>query len=113
MCDIGFVNDIGVIQQNNRVTAINSAVEVDLTGQIVSDSMGHRMYSGVGGQVALIKRTLTLHLLPTRSLISISSPLFTYRLTSFAALRSPPKGDPSLRCPAPPATIHALASLRP
>ncbi len=39
---------------NSQVTAINSAVEVDLTGQVVSDSIGHRFLSGFGGQVDFI-----------------------------------------------------------
>jgi acyl-CoA hydrolase len=37
------------------MTAINSAIEVDLTGQVVADSIGHRMYSGVGGQMDFIR----------------------------------------------------------
>lgn len=46
MLDVGFVNLVSVIAQNPKVTAINSCIEVDLTGQIVSDSIGTRMYSG-------------------------------------------------------------------
>lgn len=46
MLDVGFVNLVSVIAQNPKVTAINSCIEVDLTGQIVSDSIGKRMYSG-------------------------------------------------------------------
>ncbi|CAD5124898.1 DgyrCDS13149 [Dimorphilus gyrociliatus] len=55
MCDISFVNYSPVIAQNPKVTAINSCIEVDLTGQVVSDSIGTRMYSGVGGQVDFIR----------------------------------------------------------
>ncbi|XP_070562057.1 succinyl-CoA:acetate/propanoyl-CoA:succinate CoA transferase-like [Ptychodera flava] len=55
MCDIAFVNNTAVISQNPRVTAINSCIEVDLTGQVVADSIGTRMYSGVGGQVDFIR----------------------------------------------------------
>ncbi|XP_050720662.1 4-hydroxybutyrate coenzyme A transferase-like isoform X8 [Eriocheir sinensis] len=55
MCDVSFVNSIPVIAKNPRVTAINSCIEVDLTGQVVSDSIGTRMYSGVGGQVDFIR----------------------------------------------------------
>lgn len=43
--DVQWVNDPAVIRQNPRVTAINSAVEVDLTGQVVSDSVGTRFVS--------------------------------------------------------------------
>lgn len=46
MCDIGFVNNVSVISQNPKVTAINSCIEVDLTGQVCADSIGTRMYSG-------------------------------------------------------------------
>ena len=47
MCDIAFVNNTAIISQNPKVTAINSCIEVDLTGQVVSDSIGTRMYSGM------------------------------------------------------------------
>lgn len=49
--DSSITNDPQVIGRNPRVTAINSAVEVDLTGQVCADSIGTRMISGVGGQV--------------------------------------------------------------
>ncbi|NLR92622.1 MULTISPECIES: acetyl-CoA hydrolase/transferase family protein [Flammeovirga] len=55
MMDIAFVNDTAVIRQNPKVTAINSAIEVDLTGQICADSIGTRMYSGVGGQMDFMR----------------------------------------------------------
>jgi len=46
-----YVNDPFVIARNDRMVAINSAIEVDLTGQVCADSIGARLYSGVGGQV--------------------------------------------------------------
>ena len=46
MLDVGFVNLVSIISQNPKVTAINSCIEVDLTGQVVSDSIGTRIYSG-------------------------------------------------------------------
>ena len=46
MLDVGFVNLVSIISQNPKVTAINSCIEVDLTGQVVADSIGTRMYSG-------------------------------------------------------------------
>ncbi|KAI8610942.1 acetyl-CoA hydrolase/transferase family protein [Chytriomyces sp. MP71] len=49
--DASVTNDPVLIAQNPRVTAINSAVEVDLTGQVCADSVGHIIISGVGGQV--------------------------------------------------------------
>ncbi len=49
-----YVNDPFVIAQNEKMVAINSAIEVDLTGQVCADSIGPRLYSGVGGQVDFI-----------------------------------------------------------
>ncbi|HJP88850.1 MAG TPA: acetyl-CoA hydrolase/transferase C-terminal domain-containing protein [Candidatus Limnocylindrales bacterium] len=55
MRPVDFTNDTSVIRTFSRMTAINSAVEIDLTGQIVADSIGHRMYSGVGGQMDFVR----------------------------------------------------------
>lgn len=55
MLDIEYVNDTKVIRQNPKVVSINSAIEVDLTGQVCADSIGTRMYSGVGGQMDFIR----------------------------------------------------------
>jgi len=49
-----YVNDPFIVAQNDRMVAINSAIEVDLTGQVCADSIGPRLYSGVGGQVDMI-----------------------------------------------------------
>lgn len=50
-----YVNDVSVIKQNPKMVAINSAVEVDVTGQVCADSIGSKMYSGVGGQMDFIR----------------------------------------------------------
>ncbi len=50
-----YVNDPFVIAQNNKMVAINSAIEIDLTGQVCSDSIGTKLYSGIGGQVDFIR----------------------------------------------------------
>ncbi len=50
-----YVNDPFVIAQNKKMVAINSAIEIDLTGQVCSDSIGTRFYSGIGGQVDFIR----------------------------------------------------------
>jgi acyl-CoA hydrolase len=55
MLDIGYVNDTHIIRQNPKVTAINSALEVDITGQVCADSIGVKMYSGVGGQMDFMR----------------------------------------------------------
>ncbi|MFI5151865.1 MAG: acetyl-CoA hydrolase/transferase family protein [Chitinophagales bacterium] len=55
MLDVAYVNDVHVIRQNPKVTAINSAVEIDITGQVCADSIGSKMFSGVGGQMDFIR----------------------------------------------------------
>ena len=54
MMDVGYTNDPFIIAKNDRVTAINSALQVDLTGQVCADSLGRKFYSGVGGQIDFI-----------------------------------------------------------
>ena len=55
MLDVAYVNDTHVIRQNPKVTAVNSAVEVDITGQVCADSIGTKLYSGVGGQMDFMR----------------------------------------------------------
>ncbi|PID59518.1 MAG: 4-hydroxybutyrate CoA-transferase [Ignavibacteriae bacterium] len=50
-----YVNNPFIVAQNNKMIAINSAIEVDLTGQVCSDSIGTKFYSGIGGQVDFIR----------------------------------------------------------
>jgi acyl-CoA hydrolase len=52
---VDHVNDPVIVSQNDNMVAINSAIEVDLTGQVCSDSIGERIYSGFGGQVDFIR----------------------------------------------------------
>lgn len=53
--DIDYVNETSVIRRNPKVIAINSAVEIDLTGQVCADSMGTYQYSGIGGQMDFMR----------------------------------------------------------
>jgi acyl-CoA hydrolase len=53
--DIDYVNDPHVIRRNPKVVAINSAIEVDLTGQVCADSIGTMQYSGIGGQMDFMR----------------------------------------------------------
>lgn len=53
--EAGYTNDTNLIARNPKVTAINSAIEIDLTGQICADSIGQRHFSGVGGQMDFIR----------------------------------------------------------
>lgn len=55
MRDIKYTNDPWVIAQNDNVISINSAVEIDLTGQVCADSIGTRIFSGTGGQLDFIR----------------------------------------------------------
>jgi 4-hydroxybutyrate CoA-transferase len=55
MHPVDYSNDPFVVAQNDKMVAINSAIEVDLTGQVCSDSIGYRIYSGFGGQVDFIR----------------------------------------------------------
>ena len=50
-----YTNDVDIIKQNPKMVAINSAIEVDVTGQVCADSIGAHMYSGVGGQMDFIR----------------------------------------------------------
>ena len=52
-CD--HTNDTAVIRRNDQVVAINAALEIDLSGQVVADSIGFRIYSGIGGQMDFIR----------------------------------------------------------
>lgn len=48
-------NDTGLLRKLDRLVSVNSAIEVDLTGQVCADSIGHRIYSGIGGQIDFIR----------------------------------------------------------
>ncbi|MDM9630327.1 acetyl-CoA hydrolase/transferase family protein [Robiginitalea aurantiaca] len=53
--EAGYTNDTTIIRRNPKVTAINSAIEIDLTGQVCADTIGTYQYSGVGGQMDFIR----------------------------------------------------------
>ena len=53
--DISYVNDTSIIRKNPKATAINSAIEIDLTGQVCADSIGTYQYSGIGGQMDFMR----------------------------------------------------------
>jgi acyl-CoA hydrolase len=55
LLDIAYVNDTGAIRKLKKMTAINSAIEIDLTGQVCADSIGTRQFSGVGGQMDFVR----------------------------------------------------------
>ncbi|NGZ88661.1 acetyl-CoA hydrolase/transferase family protein [Psychroflexus maritimus] len=53
--EAAYTNDTAIIRRNPKVTAINSAIEIDLTGQVCADTIGRLQYSGVGGQMDFIR----------------------------------------------------------
>ena len=55
MMDCAYVNDVATIRKNPKVTSINSAIEIDYTGQVCADSIGTKHFSGVGGQMDFIR----------------------------------------------------------
>jgi acyl-CoA hydrolase len=59
--DIAYVNDASFIRKNPKVVAINSAVEIDITGQVCADSIGTYQYSGVGGQMDFMRGAALSH----------------------------------------------------
>ncbi|MBS0206971.1 MAG: acetyl-CoA hydrolase/transferase family protein [Planctomycetes bacterium] len=54
-------NDVSLIRKIDRMVAINSAIQIDLTGQICADSIGHRIYSGIGGQMDFMRGAAVSH----------------------------------------------------
>jgi acyl-CoA hydrolase len=74
LMDIAYVNDTSIIRQNSKATAINSAIEIDLTGQVCADSMGTYQYSGIGGQMDFIRgASLSENGLPIIAMPSVTS----------------------------------------
>src|SRR5690606_39444564 len=55
MQDVAYTNRVNVIAKNPKVTAINSALQIDITGQVCADSIGTKFYSGVGGQIDFLR----------------------------------------------------------
>jgi acyl-CoA hydrolase len=71
MMDVGYTNSIDVIKRNPKVTSINSALQVDITGQVCADSLGTKFYSGVGGQIDFIRGAV--HSAGGRPIIAMAS----------------------------------------
>ncbi len=72
--DITYVNDTSVIRQNPKATAINSGIEIDLTGQVCADSIGTYQYSGIGGQMDFMRgASLSEDGMPIIALPSVTS----------------------------------------
>ncbi|HKG57912.1 MAG TPA: acetyl-CoA hydrolase/transferase C-terminal domain-containing protein [Candidatus Limnocylindrales bacterium] len=90
MRSVDFTNDTHVIRSFSRMTAINSAIEVDLTGQVVADSIGGRIYSGVGGQMDFVRGAA---LAPNgRAIIALPSTAAAGSVSRIAATIAPGAG---------------------
>ncbi len=90
MRSVDFTNDTHVIRSFSKMTAINSAIEVDLTGQVVADSIGSRVYSGVGGQMDFVRGAA---LAPEgRSIIALPSTAAGGTISRIAATLTPGAG---------------------
>lgn len=71
MINIGYVNDSYVIAKNTKMAFVNSAVQIDLTGQICADSIGRHIISGTGGQLDFIRGAVLSE--GGKSIIALSS----------------------------------------
>ncbi|MCE9784181.1 acetyl-CoA hydrolase/transferase family protein [Shewanella algae] len=101
--DIEQVNDTSVIRRNPQVMAINSALQVDISGQVCADSIGTRIYSGVGGQMDFIRGA---GLSPGgRSVIALPSTAANGALSRIAPVLSPGAGVVTTR-----AHVHYIAT---
>ena len=59
--DVEYVNDVGVISRQPRMVSINSCIEIDLTGQVVSETVNNNVYSGIGGQADFVHGSILSH----------------------------------------------------
>ena len=109
--DIAIVNDTSVIRKNDNVVSINSALQVDLTGQICADSLGSNIYSGVGGQMDFIRGAALSN--GGRSVIALPSTAAGGRLSRIVLALTPASGVVTTRAHAHyVATEYGVVNLR-
>lgn len=109
--DAEYVNDSSNIRRNSRVVAINSALEVDLTGQIAADSMGTRIYSGVGGQMDFMRGAALSE--GGKAIIALPATACGGTVSRIAALLAPGAGVVTTRAHAQyVVTEYGIANLR-
>jgi acyl-CoA hydrolase len=87
-CDV--TNDTNVLRKIEKLVAINSALQIDLTGQVCADSLGHRIYSGIGGQMDFIRGAALS--LGGRAIIALPSTAVGGRVSRIVAELSPGAG---------------------
>ncbi|MFI5254952.1 MAG: acetyl-CoA hydrolase/transferase family protein [Candidatus Limnocylindrales bacterium] len=90
MRPVDYTNDTSVIRQFSRMTAINSAIAVDLSGQVSADSIGYRLYSGVGGQMDFIRGAALAE--EGRAIIALPSTAADGKLSRITATLAPGSG---------------------
>ena len=109
--DIAYVNDPNIIRQNDRVVSINSAIQVDLTGQVCADSIGAQIYSGVGGQVDFVRGAGLSE--GGRAIIALPSTAAGGRISRIRPLLDPGAGVVTTRAHVQTiVTEHGVAELR-
>jgi acyl-CoA hydrolase len=98
-----YTNDAAVIRRLGRMVAINSAVEIDLTGQVCADSIGSRLFSGVGGQMDFIRGAATAE--DGRAIIAFPSTAAGGSISRIAAILRPGSGVVTTR-----AHVHTVVT---
>jgi acetyl-CoA hydrolase len=95
MRPVDYTNDTAVIRRFRRMTAINSAIEIDLTGQVCADSIGTRLYSGVGGQMDFVRGAALAE--EGRSIIALPSTAAAGSVSRLVATLTPGAGVTTTR----------------
>lgn len=88
--DVAYTNDTAVIRQNPQVMSINSALQIDLSGQVCADSIGTRIYSGVGGQMDFVRGAALSE--GGRSVIALPATAADGKISRISSLLTPGAG---------------------
>jgi len=109
--DVEYTNDTAVIRQNKQVMSINSALQVDLSGQVCADSIGTKIYSGVGGQMDFVRGASLSE--GGRSVIALPSTACGGEVSRISSLLTPGAGVVTTRAHVHYiVTEHGIANLR-
>lgn len=109
--DVEYTNDTSIIRQNKQVMSINSALQVDLSGQVCADSIGTRIYSGVGGQMDFVRGASLSE--GGRSVIALPSTACGGTISRISSMLSPGAGVVTTRAHVHYiVTEHGVANLR-
>lgn len=111
LADIEYVNNTSVISKHDNMVSINSALEIDLTGQICADSIGNHIYSGVGGQMDFVRGASQSN--GGRAIIALPSSASRGNISRIKSLLSPGAGVVTTRAHADiVVTEYGIAHLR-